>query len=78
MKPALYLLGAVGALALTSCVHTTLENRRDLYSPQPVNGPYTRMLRAGFPPKKVRTTTVITTTTVQTPSATGDYKNVVR
>jgi len=28
---------------------TTLENRRDLYFPQTVEGPYTRMLRDGIP-----------------------------
>jgi len=35
------------AAALVSC--TTLENRRDLYSPQKVKGPYTRMLKDGIP-----------------------------
>ncbi|PTX96813.1 hypothetical protein DB345_06420 [Spartobacteria bacterium LR76] len=71
MKSALYLSGAVGALILTtSC--TTLENRRDLYSPQPVNGPYTQMVRNGLPtpaPKKGAVTTE---------TAVSDYKNVVR
>jgi len=28
---------------MTAC--TTVENRRDLYSPQTVQGPYTRLLR---------------------------------
>lgn len=28
---------------------TTLANRRDLYFPQTVEGPYTRMLRDGIP-----------------------------
>lgn len=32
---------------LTGC--TTLANRRDLYFPQTVEGPYTRMLRDGIP-----------------------------
>jgi len=32
---------------LSSC--TTLENRRDLYSPNKVNGPYTRMLKERLP-----------------------------
>ena len=41
------LLLATSAVLLTSC--TTLENRRDMYSPQTVNGPYTRMLRDGIP-----------------------------
>ncbi len=71
MKSALYLFGAVGALILTvSC--TTLENRRDMYSPQTVNGPYTRMVRDGLPTPAPKTATVTTETT------SGDYKNVVR
>jgi hypothetical protein len=37
----------VSTVLLTSC--TTLENRRDMYSPQKVNGPYTRMLKDGIP-----------------------------
>ena len=41
------LLLAASAVLLTSC--TTLENRRDMYLPQTVNGPYTRMLRDGIP-----------------------------
>lgn len=32
---------------LTGC--TTLANRRDLYFPQTVEGPYTRMMRDGIP-----------------------------
>lgn len=44
MKPALVAASLVLPL-LASC--TTLQNRRDLYSPQPVNGPYTRMLKDG-------------------------------
>ena len=32
---------------LASC--TTLENRRDMYNPQVVNGPYTRMMKDGIP-----------------------------
>jgi len=57
--------GAV-ALFLTSC--TTLENRRDLYSPQPVNGPYTRMLHNGIPKPL----------SVSGKAPASDYKNVVR
>ena len=41
VKSALLLLAFV-ALYLCSC--TTLQNRRDLYSEQKVNGPYTRLL----------------------------------
>jgi hypothetical protein len=46
VKHSLVLL-ALAALLLASC--TTLENRRDMYFPQKVNGPYTRMLRNGIP-----------------------------
>jgi hypothetical protein len=38
---------ALAVLAMTAC--TTLENRRDMYYPQVVNGPYTRMLHEGIP-----------------------------
>ena len=41
-------------MLLASC--TTLENRRDMYNPQTVNGPYTRMLKDGIP--KFRTVVV--------------------
>jgi len=34
-------------VGMASC--TTLENRRDLYSPQTVEGPYTRMIQDGIP-----------------------------
>jgi len=37
----------LGTLALISC--TTVQNRRDLYFPQIVNGPYTRLLHHGLP-----------------------------
>ena len=37
----------MAALSLASC--TTLENRRDMYNPQRVNGPYTRMVKDGIP-----------------------------
>ena len=43
MKSSLLLVFPVAALAFTSC--TTLENRRDMYFPQKVNGPYTRMIK---------------------------------
>ena len=42
MKPTLVVATLAFSL-LSSC--TTIQNRRDLYSPQPVNGPYTRMLK---------------------------------
>lgn len=38
-----HLLLAFAALCLCSC--TTLQNRRDLYTEQKVNGPYTRLLK---------------------------------
>lgn len=57
----------LAAVALTAC--TTLENRRDMYSPQVVRGPYTRMLHDGIP----HTTTVVTTQ-----ASSSDYKGTVR
>ncbi len=59
---------AAAAVLLTSC--TTLENRRDLYFPQQVNGPYTRMLKDGLPKTKVKETIVTTPA--------SDGKSVVR
>jgi len=50
---------------------TTLENRRDMYSPETINGPYTRMLRDGIPRPK---TVSVTTTTLSS----ADGKSVVR
>jgi hypothetical protein len=44
MKPAL-IVATLALSLLTSC--TTIQNRRDLYSPQTVDGPYTRMLKDG-------------------------------
>jgi len=43
-------------LSLTGC--TTVENRRDLYSPQIVEGPYTRLLHHGLAkpkPQQIKT-----------------------
>jgi hypothetical protein len=40
------LLCCVAMLILTGC--TTIQNRRDLYFPQTVQGPYTRMLHHGL------------------------------
>lgn len=50
MKSAL-VVPALAFSLLTSC--TTIQNRRDLYSPQPVDGPYTRMLKDGSWRKKM-------------------------
>ena len=44
MKPAL-LASILAIILLSSC--TTIQNRRDLFSPQSVEGPYTRMLKDG-------------------------------
>lgn len=46
VKVSLFVL-ALAVVALSAC--TTLENRRDMYFPQKVNGPYTRMLKDGIP-----------------------------
>ena len=62
MKSALLLAVAAGTLSLTSCAQTTLENRRDMYFPQTVNGPYTRMLHNGIPSVQSTTVTEVTTT----------------
>lgn len=43
VKSSLLFVLPVAVLSLSSC--TTLENRRDMYFPQKVNGPYTRMVR---------------------------------
>jgi len=58
----------LAALALASC--TTLENRRDMYNPQKVNGPYTRMLKEGIPAHQ--------TIVVETHGVVSDGKSVVR
>jgi len=73
VKLPLLFLSAAAAVFLSSC--TTLENRRDLYSPQYVWGPYSKMLHNGIPKT---TTTTSTTTTTATSTSTSDYKNVVR
>ncbi|MEI8293586.1 MAG: hypothetical protein WCG66_06260 [bacterium] len=49
MKPAL-LLAVLAIATLPAC--TTIQNRRDLYFPQTVEGPYTRMLKDGTWRKK--------------------------
>jgi len=43
VKSSLLIVLPAAVLSLTSC--TTLENRRDMYFPQQVNGPYTRMVK---------------------------------
>ncbi|MFV0416898.1 MAG: hypothetical protein ACK5NG_11100 [Chthoniobacterales bacterium] len=49
MKQILSLALIVVVVSLSACVKTTVENRRDLYSQQKVQGPYTRMLKEGIP-----------------------------
>lgn len=39
------LILAAGTVFLAAC--SNLANRRALYEPQPVDGPYTRMIRSG-------------------------------
>jgi len=55
-------LCAAGTVLMASCAQTTLENRRDMYSPQKVNGPYTRMANDGIPDKEETVVTVVETT----------------
>ena len=64
----LTLLLPVG-FSLSSC--TTIENRRDLYFPRCVWGPYTRMLHRGIPKP-----TPVQGTVTTSPSSGG--KNVVK
>ncbi|GAB4167762.1 MAG: hypothetical protein Fur0032_05910 [Terrimicrobiaceae bacterium] len=48
MKQIVPLCG-LAALAVVTVSCTTLENRRDMYAPQKVMGPYTKMLKHGIP-----------------------------
>jgi len=58
------------AICLVSTACTTIENRLDLYRPQTVQGPYTRMLHHGIPsPTPLNGT--------QTSGAESDGKNVI-
>jgi len=70
LPPVKYFLPAVllATTFLTSC--TTLQNRRDMYSPQRVQGPYTRMLKDGIPkPQSV---------SGDAPQGSSDGKSVIR
>lgn len=71
MKP-VFLLATVAASFLLSscccknswpCKSVTLENRRDMYFPQKVNGPYSQMLCKGIPKVEKQTTVTVETTT---------------
>jgi len=55
-------------LTLGGC--TTLENRRDLYFPQCVWGPYTKMLHKGIPKPKPENVTF--------PQSIGSGKDVIK
>ena len=68
MRSPLAVLLAV-LLSTTGC--TTLANRRDLYFPQTVNGPYTRMKAHGIPKPSPVSGTVAAQTA-------GDGKSVVK
>lgn len=71
VKPAFLLATVASAFLLSSCCtknswpckSVTLENRRDMYFPQKVNGPYSRMLCTGIP--KVKEETVVVTSTTE-------------
>ena len=74
VKPALLLILAIAALSFTSC--TTLENRRDMYFPQKVNGPYTRMAADWSGTKKYRTIVKVKSVPAKT-GASSDGKGFV-
>jgi hypothetical protein len=74
VKPAFLLATAAASVLLSSCCvkngipckTVTLENRRDMYFPQKVNGPYTRMLCTGIPKVEREETITVTSTTQAT------------
>lgn len=69
MKPTLLLLAtATIATTFLSTGCTTLANRRDMYFPQRVDGPYTQMLRKGIPQPA--------STSGEAPQGQSDFKNV--
>lgn len=55
---------------------TTLENRRDLYFPQTVEGPYTRMMSDGIPTPEITRTVVVVSEVAVTDRVVSDYKTV--
>ena len=73
MKPAL-VAASLALPLLASC--TTLQNRRDLYSPQPVNGPYTRMLKDGSWRKQKPVPVIVAPESSSDGSASHDSKEV--
>jgi hypothetical protein len=74
MKSAL-LVAALAVLILASC--TTIQNRRDLFSPQPVDGPYTRMLKDGSWRNQKAVDTVVGPDSSANGSTTSDSKVVM-
>jgi hypothetical protein len=74
MKPAL-LVAALAVLILASC--TTIQNRRDLFSPQPVDGPYTRMLKDGSWRKQKMADTAVVPDSSANGSTASDSKKVM-
>jgi hypothetical protein len=73
MKPALATL-SLSLVVLVSC--TTIQNRRDLYFPQTVNGPYTRMLKDGSWRKNKSADDNKTSQSVPSGSSSRDSKSV--
>lgn len=65
---------AIVALCLCSC--TTLQNRRDLYSEQKVNGPYTRLLKERRGKLLYQEPTAVVNAPVVNPSSVSDGKSV--
>lgn len=59
-------------MSLSGC--TTIQNRRDLYFPQRVEGPYTRMLQRGLKPPSPAQTVQAT----KSSSPSGNGKNVIK
>ena len=55
-------------IILSGC--TTIQNRRDLYFPQTVQGPYTRLLHHRL--------SVPSPTAAQLPKSSGSGKNVIK
>ena len=74
MKSAL-LVAALAVLILASC--TTIQNRRDLFSPQPVDGPYTRMLKDGSWRKQKMADTAVVPDSSADSSTASDSKKVM-
>jgi hypothetical protein len=68
----LVLLLSLLSIVMVFSACTTLENRRDLYFPQSVEGPYTRMLKKGIPKPKPAPAPV----EVEATTSSRDFKSV--